>query len=298
MPGFNRRKFLIAALAASSAWKAIPLSAAPEENIPRWPVCLFVKFLQSMSDDDLARTASQMGFQGIEATVRKGGQIAPERVEEELPKLVQALKAQQQEIQIMASNVNRADAPLAEKVLRIAADLGIKRYRMDYYRYDLKKPVEAQLRELKPVVKDLAALNRELGIQGIYQNHAGAGYVGASIWDLHFLLEDIPREQIGIAYDTRHSTVEAGQSWPVLWNLVQPHLAAVYVKNARWEGRIPKDIPLHEAGTVDPAIFTMLKKSDFHGPVSLHVEYLPKGNLQENLAAIKKDFQTLQEALK
>jgi len=63
MAGLNRRKFLIAALAASSAWKANHLHAATGENIPRWPVCLFVKFLQSMSYDDLAETASRMGFQ-------------------------------------------------------------------------------------------------------------------------------------------------------------------------------------------------------------------------------------------
>lgn len=299
MPALNRRDFLTAAAVTASAIAlGKPVFAAePAQESLRWPVCTFVKYLQTLSFEELARSISDMGFQGIEATVRTAGQILPDEATDKLPQLVEALKAHQLEVTIMASSINRADGPWAEEVLRIASKLGIKRYRMDYYRYDLKKPVAPQLRELKAVAKDLAALNQDLGIQGIYQNHAGANYVGATLWDLHFLLEDIPREQIGIAYDTQHTAVECGQSWPTVWNLVQPHLAAIYVKNARWIGRKPEGIPLGDEGVVDPRIFKMIKDSNFQGPISLHVEYLPKGNIAENLAAIRQDFGSLKDSL-
>ena len=52
--------------------------------------------------------------------------------------------------------------------------LKIPRYRMGFYRYDLKKPIIGQLAELKPVFQEIAAMNREVGIAGIYQNHCGA----------------------------------------------------------------------------------------------------------------------------
>jgi len=300
MDTFSRRDFLVAQAAAAAVMLTTGSGFAAEsaKQRLRWPVCLFVKFLQSLSFADLARTVSEMGFQGIEATVRTGGQILPEQAVDELPQLVAALQTRQLEVTIMASSINRADQPLTEPVLRTAAKLGIKRYRMDYYRYDLSQPVALQLENFKSMVKDLAALNRELGIQAIYQNHSGARFVGASVWDLHFLLDGIPREQIGIAYDTQHAAVESGLSWPVLWNLVQPHLAAVYVKNAKWNGRSVQGIPLSEEGAMDPRIFSIMKKSLFQGPVSLHVEYLPKGTVAENLAAIRADYQTLQSLLK
>jgi sugar phosphate isomerase/epimerase len=40
------------------------------------------------------------------------------------------------------------------------------------------------------------------------------------------------------------------------------------------------------AGRVDPEFFSMLKRSDFSGPISVHVEYLPKASVEENLAAL------------
>lgn len=297
----NRRQFLkmAAALGAITSLNGLPAAETPAANLSgRWPICLFVKFLQTLSNSELAAQVAEMGFQGIEATVRPGGQILPEKAAEELPKLVEALRKHNLEITIMASGINRIDSPHAEAILRTASSLGVKRYRMDYYKYDLNRPVAAQLEELKSVARDLAAMNKELGIQGIYQNHAGTGYVGAGLWDLHELMKDIPLEQMGIAYDTRHTAIESGLSWPVLWNLVQPHLAAVYVKNARWSGLQVEDISLSERGAVGQKIFDMLKKSSFNGPISLHVEYLTKAGVPENLAAIKQDFARLKEYLR
>ncbi|SFH82664.1 sugar phosphate isomerase/epimerase family protein [Planctomicrobium piriforme] len=295
------RRSLLAAAAVAAGRLALPSSllAQPATNASgRFPICTFVKYLQSLSFDELGQTIAGLGLKGIEATVRNKGQILPEHAEEQLPKLVEALQRHGVEIMIMASSINRVDQPWTEKVLRTAAGLGIKRYRMDYYLYDLNKPVADQLRELKPVVKDLAALNRQLGIQAVYQNHAGTKYVGAGLWDLHELLEGIPKEEIGVAYDIRHASIEGGQTWPVTWNLMQPHLAAVYVKDARWEGRKVQDGPLGwENGVVDPAFFKLLLKSDFNGPISLHVEYLEKGTIEENVTAIRENLVTLRKLL-
>lgn len=298
----SRREFLasgaasLATLAVAGKSGRAAEKAAKAAN--RQPLCVFVKYLQSLSFEELAAEVDKLGFSGIEATVRKNGQILPAEAEERLPQLVAALRERNLEVTIMTTDLSRADDPLTERVLRTAASLGIKRYRMNYYRYDLSQPVIPQLRELKPVVKDLAALNRELGIQGLYQNHAGAAYVGASLWDLERLLEGIPREDLGIAFDIRHATVEGGTTWPVLWNLVQPHLGAVYIKDAWWEGRKIVNGPLGtERGVVDPRFFKLLRESDFSGPISLHVEYLDHGSVPEQLQAIESNLATLKSLL-
>lgn len=292
----QRRDFMLSVAAGAASSVLAQNAKAAERRNGEFRICAFVKFIQSLSFDRLAETIKQLGFDGIEATVRNGGQVLPERVEDDLPKLAEALSKHELEISVMATNVNHADHPLTEKVLRTAASLGVRRYRMDYYRYDLSKPVAKQLDELRPVVKELAALNRELGITAVYQNHSGAQNVGASVWDLHWLLRDIPVAEIGNAFDIRHATVEGGLAWPVSFNLMQPHLGAVYVKDFQWKGRRPENVPLGE-GQVDPAFFGLLKKSKFRGPISLHVEYLGKEGVTENVNALNKDLARLRKYL-
>lgn len=293
----KRRIFLASTMATAGAY-AVPgfVPAAEPLRPARRPICAFVKFIQQLSHEELARTVADLGFDGIEATVRRNGQISPERVEEELPKLADALGRQGLAVNVMTTDVNRADDPLSEKVLRTAAALGIRKYRMAYYRYDLSRPVLAQLEELRPMVRDLGALNRELGLTAVYQNHAGANYVGASLWDLALLLRDIPADRIGVAFDIRHATVEGGMAWPVSWNVVQPHLGAVFVKDFDWVNRKAANVPLGQ-GMVSPQFFKLLRAAEFDGPISLHVEYLEAGTLEENIAALGTDLKTLRRLL-
>lgn len=289
---FTRRAFLAGVAAASCGAPALAVGTSDK----RFRFCAFVKFLQTLSNDQLASTIAEMGYDGIEATVRDNGQVLPERVEEDLPKLVQALQKHNLEITVMASSVNRVDQPHTERVLRTAAALGIKRYRMAYYRYDLKRPVLDQLRELRPVVKDLVAMNRQLGLTAVYQNHSGSKNVGAAVWDLQHLFQDYSPSEIGIAFDIRHATVEGGLAWPIHFNLASRYLGAVYVKDFVWKGRRPENVPLGE-GQVDPDFFNVLKRSDFNGPISVHVEYLGKAGTAENTEALRKDLNKVRSLL-
>ncbi|MFV2069287.1 MAG: sugar phosphate isomerase/epimerase family protein [Pirellulales bacterium] len=297
----DRRQFA-AALAASSfgalltppdAWAA--KTVAPGRN----PICCFAKPLQHLSFDALADQMAEMGFQGIEATVRKGGQVDPAQVQDDLPKLAEALKQRGLEITIMASDVNSVEQQGTQQVLRVAAALGIKFYRMKYFRYDRDRPITRQLQEIRPRMKSLAALNRELGITALYHNHSGSRYVGSMLWDVHGLLEGIPPSEIGLAYDIRHAVVEAGLSWPIGFRLVRPQIRAVCVKDFRWQGERPKNVPLGD-GRVGKSFFKLLKQSDFKGPLSLHMEYIDHRDpalIEQSLQAIAHDLKVLKSFL-
>lgn len=299
MPSSNqiaRRSFLAgtAAAAAASMLPAANLQAGSEKKGNK--ICAFVKFVQSLTYDQLAETIAELGFDGIEATIRDRGQILPEQVEEELPKLVEALKKHGLEINVMASSINSIDQPHTEKVLRTAAGLGIKRYRMKNYYYDLNRSIDEQLDQLRPVVKDLIDMSRALGISALYQNHSGNRSVGAAIWDLDRLFENYPADDFGIAFDIRHATVEGGLCWPIHFGLMKPHLTAVYVKDFRWNGNKPANVPLG-TGRVEKSFFPMIAKAGFTGPISLHVEYLGHSGVEKNIAALKNDLKTLRQLL-
>lgn len=296
----NRRQFVKQTLATTLA-VALPgalVNAAPGPDQSRaWTFCAFGKPLQFLSFDELAEFMAELGLNGVEVAVRPGGHVLPERVAEDLPKLVAALKQRGLEITILTSGINRATQPHAEKVLRTAAKLGIKRYRMLWWQYDLQQPIRPQLDALRPGLQELVALNREVGISGLYQNHSGPDMVGAGLWDIYDLIKDFPPQDLGLAYDIRHAQVEGGLSWPTHFSLVQSHVAAICVKDFVWDNAKVKNVPLGQ-GRVNAKIMQMVKASKFRGPISLHVEYGEDTRNRKFFAdAFRQDLATLRRWL-
>ena len=293
----NRRKF-IATGAACAALASMPEPATAKPK-KRNTLSVFTKPLQVLSYDDLADVIAELGFDGIEGTIRPGGQITPEQVPDELPKMVAALKKRGLEMTIMASGVNDPRDKVSMRQLEVAAKLGVKRYRMKYFKYDLKRPVAGQLDEIRPQLKDLVAVNKALGIQAVYQNHSGSNYFGAPLWDLWLLFKEHPVEHLAVALDTGHTTVEGTNSWPIQANLLRPHLGALYLKDYTWIENKKTLVPLGQ-GNVDSGYPRRLLKSGYTGPVNLHVEYLKpfsKENVPKQIAAIKRDAATLRKWL-
>jgi sugar phosphate isomerase/epimerase len=297
LPQLDRRQMLYGTAAmALGAMLPAQVGCAAEPRSKKAPIVAFTKFVQSLGYEELGERIAAIGFDGIESTVRNGGHVDPAQVEVDLPKHVEAVRKAGIDVTIITTDVLGTDQPLTEKVLRTAADLGIKQYRMGFYRYDLRRSVMDQLNEIRPRLRDLAALNRDLGLNAVYQNHSGNNFVGAPIWDVHYLLEGIPREEIGIAFDIRHATVEGGLSWPLQYDLMKPSVGAVFVKDFQWKGRRDEHVPLGK-GRVDPKFFAIHEKSGIECPYSIHVEYLPRAGADENLAALATDLKQLKSWL-
>jgi sugar phosphate isomerase/epimerase len=287
----SRRTFL---RTTATAALAAPLTRAAE---PAWPVITFTKPFQQAGYARTAEIVSDVGWRGIELPLRAKGQIEPERVEEELPKMVEALKARGLSVDLITTDIVTTNTAHAEKVLRTAKALGITRYRTGFYRYKGDESPKAQIDALKPQFRDLAAMNKQLGMRGGVQNHSGSGYIGCAVWDIFELVRELDPAALGICFDIGHATLEGGQSWPVEARLMEPWMVCVYVKDFRWErgakGFEPKWGPLGE-GMVRREFFAWLRKSSYRGPISQHCEYLV-GDTPENIAQFKKDWAVLRE---
>lgn len=283
-------------MAAAAA--AAPFASAAASEAERFPLITFSKPFQNTSYDRTAEIVAEVGWSGIECPVRAKGQVEPEKVEEELPKLHEALQKKNLSLALVTTDVDKV-TPLNEKVLRTAAKLGVKRYRLAFRKYDLTKPIPPQLAEWKAELKDLAALNRQLGIKGGLQNHNGANMIGAPIWDTWEMIHDLDPEYLGTCFDIGHATLEGGNCWPVQAKLMESLFTCVYVKDFYWEkgpkGWKDKWVPLGE-GMVHREFFTWLKKSAYAGPISQHCEYLT-GDGPEQIAAMKKDCALLKQWL-
>jgi sugar phosphate isomerase/epimerase len=240
---------------------------------------------------------------GIEAPVRPKGHVEPERVEEDLPKLVEALKKHNLELTIMTSGINEVSAAQhTEKVLRTAKALGIARYRLSYWKYNLDQPIWPQVENLRASVKDLIVLSKEIGIQPLFQNHHGKDYVGAPVWDAAWLMRDYPAAEWAFAFDIMHASVEGGTSWPIEYQLVRERLGAAYFKDYQWTGGKASYAALGAGMAPGKEYAKKLKQSGYTGPVSLHVEYIKDkldnpAAVQEAFDATKRDLAVLREWL-
>jgi L-ribulose-5-phosphate 3-epimerase len=308
---FSRRTFLRQSTLATLGLSLAPLPANArsfsDQKESALEIHLFSKHLQFLDYADMAAAVSTLGFAGADLTVRPNGHVDPEKVGEQLPEAEQALRKAGLKTTMMTRAVTDAADSVQRKVLETAARLGFTQYRMGYFRYGDEKSIPEYLSAFQKKVKALAQLNRELGLQGAYQNHAG-NYPGASIWEIWKMVKDAG-EGIGCQYDIRHATVEGGLSWPTGLRLIRPWITNIVLKDFIWkqvDGQWKAvNTPLGE-GMVDfKKYFRLLKDYGIRVPVSLHLEY-DLGGAEHGLrkitvtpttvfAAMKKDLETAQQ---
>jgi sugar phosphate isomerase/epimerase len=146
----------------------------------------------------------------------------------------------------------------------------------------------------------------------MYHTHSGMGVVGASIWDLHEILQDVDPALVGVNYDVAHATIEGGLGgWINSFHITGPHLRGLAIKDFAWMKDAkgtwqPGWCPLGE-GMVRLADFLkMVNAAGFLGPIQQHFEY-PLGGANDGkstltipsqvFAAMKRDLGTLRKEL-
>jgi sugar phosphate isomerase/epimerase len=233
--------------------------------------------LPKLNYAELARTVKQIGFDGVDLTVRPGGHVLPERATEDLPRAIEAILAEGLSVPMITTGLVSAADPAARPTLSTAARLGIGLFKLGYWQYRASDKVEVRIAEVRKDAAGLVALGKEYGIAAGFHNHSG-DYVGQAVWDARAIIGDMDPRWIGYYFDPCHVTAEGGLGgWSIALRMIQPRLKMVAFKDFYWEksgGKWSmKMCPLGE-GMVDwTRVFSMLAAGHFTGPVSLHVEY-------------------------
>jgi sugar phosphate isomerase/epimerase len=228
--------------------------------------------------EQMAQTLDEIGLD-LELTLRKQGHITPEKAPDELPVMVAALAKKNRRILWVAMDTVRPDEPHWEKAVRVAKQLGVPQYRHRGFQYVNGKPLKAQIANFNSMAKEFAAANKQIGIQAVYQIHAGPRHAGSAAWDLDMILEGIDPQHFGVAFDTQHVMVEQGTAWPTAVQLLAPRTVALCVKSFKWEGDNKVNVPLGE-GRVKKTIVDQVIAA--HGgplPICIHNEYWNGGRL-------------------
>ncbi len=279
------------------------LGAGQSSKVASWPIVVFEKPIQTLDYDRMGEELAKMGVQGIEATIRRGGHIEPKDAEAEVPKMVKSLGKNGQKALIATCNVNSASAKNAD-FLRILKANGIIRYRMDYFRYDLTKDLLPQVAENTTKLEEIEAMNREIGVQALYQIHAGAKYAGSLAWDAAMMFKNVDPAHAAIAFDLRHVKAGVGLSFPTALAAMGKHVRSIFVKDAIWSGKRTasiKNVPL-DTGIVNKKSFDDVRNGHSAMPLSLHMEWgkapiYPRKRVMEAVANITRDVRILKSWL-
>jgi sugar phosphate isomerase/epimerase len=275
----------------------------------------YSRFLQWLrTPAELAAAVNELGFTGLDLTVRPyPGHVDPARVAQDLPEFVRGLKEHGVAVKTIAAGISDADSPHAEEILETASALGIHYYWGGTFRYDLSRPILAQLDQLKPQVEKLVALNKKYGMTAMYHTYTFPAAVGSTMWDLMYLLRDFDPAHVGIHYDTSHMVnAQLLGGWQTSLLAAGPYIRGLSVKDSVMEkyepvpsrpagengarprqprrGMAPspfggiewreKYTPLGQGNVSVNDVLRILKTTGFNGPVEIQIEY-PDGGADQ-----------------
>ncbi len=304
----KRREFLQSAGQAAAFAGFACIAGAAQSTPGPLKVSIFSKHLQFLGWDELAQAAAEIGFDGIDLTVRKGGHVLPERVEQDLPKAAEVIRKEGLSLPMVTADIVDVESPHAEAMIRTFGRLGIPRYRWGGFRYKDSGSIPEQLSEMKDRAARLADLNRKYGVCAMYHTHSG-DEVGASIWDLWVILKDLDRERVAVNFDIAHATIEGGLgAWIHSLRLITPWVKGIAVKDFRWSRTAKGNwqvqwCPLGEGMVNFQKFFGLIRGTGFSGPVQMHFEY-PLGGAEKGsrtttmekpriMEAMRRDLETL-----
>ncbi len=267
----TRRSFL--QLAAAAPFAAV----AANNELFAPPLAVFSKVYQEvkLSFEQSAEVTAAAGLDGIDCPVRAGGEILPEHAADEMPRYDEVLRQHKMKMLLITTGITGVASPNAESILRTAKKLGISFYRTGFWTHKAGESQDALMKLIKTQLKELSALNRDIGVCGIFQNHsagknAANRQAGGDLVEMREIMADLNPEQMGIAFDAGHALITHGDEWPKHFEALKPWIKVAYVKDAK---RGKGFVPFGQGDVNWPQYFGQLRQMNYRAPLSVHVEF-------------------------
>lgn len=274
---FSRRQFLSRTAALTAATALGDLGSPPLLGAGEFapPVVVFSKIYHELhlSLDDSAALTAEVGLDGVDCPVRSSDQIRPERVREDLPRYVELLRQRHLQLPLLTTTIVSPETPHARDILTTARALGARYYRVGYTSLKAGGNMAQLIEQTRAQLQALAALNKEIGVCALVQNHSPSrpnGPLGGDLNDLFALVQDLPPDQVGVAFDLGHAILVHGDQWSAHFERLQPHIRVAYLKDVR---RGQGFVRFGEGEFRQMDFFTRLKRMGYRAPLSLHIEY-------------------------
>jgi len=287
----SRRDFIAKTAVGAAAVELLPYTVpsvlAADKLSP--PIVVFSKVYQTLSlnFDAAAAVTAEAGLDGIDPPVRPDGEILPERANDDLPRYFDAMHKRKLQLPLLTTAILSTSSPHTEEILRTAKKLGVRFYRVGFV--DREGDAKKQIIGFKAQLKDLAAMNKEIGIGALVQNHSPAGhgnYLGGDLNDMREIVSDFDPAQVGVAFDIGHAIIVHKEEWRPRFEALKSHIRVAYVKDAKMTGRW---VPFGEGDVGHLGYFKLLKEMGYNAPISMHIEFdwTEKGKTKNREALVK-----------
>lgn len=244
---------------------------------------MFSKHLGPLSIPEAGKAVKELGFHGLDLTVRPGGHVLPERVKTALPEAVQQLRDLRLTVPMITTGIVDAADPASEAIMAAAAGQGIRELKLGYWPYRPFGTLKAQLDAARKAMDGIEALARKQNVRASIHVHSG-DYLSAEAGNIYLLLKDRDPHHVGAYLDPGHMTLEgAASGWKLGVDLLQDYISTVAVKtfglypekdaehgDTRW---VEKLVPLREGMVRWREVFACLKQLGWDGVVTFHSEY-------------------------
>jgi sugar phosphate isomerase/epimerase len=243
---------------------------------------MFVKHVQSLPLAKAAQTMREIGFEGMDLTVRVNGVIQPERARQELPRTVELLASCGLQVPLLTTDILRADDN-ARSIMETAASVGIQEIKLGYHHYRTFGSFKENLAAMHRDIESIEKLAKSCNIRANLHIHSGEHMEAQSaiVWDL---IRDRDPSAIGAYIDPGHMFVEGGRDvWRQGIDLLRERINMVAIKDLAWQPVVddssdkprwtPKVVPLRKGIVQWDKVFALLRELGYNGWLSIHAEY-------------------------
>jgi sugar phosphate isomerase/epimerase len=272
-------------------------------------LCLYSGCLPKITYAQLPLIVSDLGYDGVDLTVMKGGHVDPSLYMVDLDRAFQTFQDAGMELPMVTTSFTSASQPYAYAILYVSAELGARFCRLGTWPppggSDLTvspaiigpqnpglQQVNIRALMMRNDLAQFATTGLRCNITPLLANHAGS-FPGRSIPEVEGMLNGIDPKAFGYCFDPVQAVIEgrAANAWEPALQAALHRLGAVALSDVALDkdanGTLtPRLCPLGE-GVIDwKKFFSILSAARFHGPISMHRDYEAKSEL----IAMKKDL--------
>lgn len=245
---------------------------------PTPALCLFSQAMADVEYSYLGEILKQIGFDGVDLTIRPGGHVEPRLSNVDLVRAVESMTGPGLEVPLITTALISPYDSTVLPVLAISGHTHLPLFRPGNWR--------AENPAFRRDIAGLVSIGAHYKIAMALHNFTGEDE-GEAAWSVNSVLADLDPQWAGAFFDPIH----ARESWEPMLKQALPRLRAVALKDfkiVQADGK-PKAVPCPMGqGIVDwPRFFGILAEAKFFGPLSLRIEYAPK----DMIAAVTKDHE-------
>jgi sugar phosphate isomerase/epimerase len=192
---------------------------------------LFPKFQSHLEPAALAALVREAGLDAVNLVIREGYWVSPDRVAEEAPRFVEAMRAEGVRVPFATAGFDLDELARGEAPLEALAGCGIRDFRPGYFsRTTGGPPVRELVDAARGTMERVARVCEASGTRCVYQLHHGTLFPSASsVWPI---VAGLPPEAVGVALDPGNQSKEGLEDWDRSCSLLGEYVAAAGVKDS------------------------------------------------------------------